>query len=249
MIYLFEDDENTSSSRLFRFAYGNERTKDFIYSFGNGKMLSKCESLLRSSDEDIVAFVDMSPDNVELRKIYNKLARIAKKFVKSDGSVRLHVIPIICAEYYMIKLLDVVGLLSSTFIDIDKCEDNSVDIDRLRKDACSEIIKNYEKYCKDVLKIKAADCAKSNSIRKDKYNKFYDLDCECESCRMNCYGMILREKSVNLLKQYIVVPAIGADGFKTMSCREAHKKSVDEYNRVRRKFIGCDNNNSIEYIE
>ena len=58
MQYIFEDNENSLLSKLFRAAYPESVIANFHYTRGNGKMLTYITKTFKSKDEELTVFLD-----------------------------------------------------------------------------------------------------------------------------------------------------------------------------------------------
>lgn len=103
MVLLFEDNVNTPSSRLLRSChYGN----NIHFANGNHNLAKEAERLW-DLGHFVVIFVDLSVNCIETVIIYNSLS---KKFKNSKSVL---VLPIICIEFYLLKMLYNHGFLST----------------------------------------------------------------------------------------------------------------------------------------
>ncbi len=97
MIYIFEDKADDLISLLFKAGYSEKTASMFIYTNGNGALISEAKKQLQNipNSEKICVFIDMAPGNKELYGIYRGLMKIAKQYTD-----RMIIMPLICAEYY-----------------------------------------------------------------------------------------------------------------------------------------------------
>lgn len=109
MIFIFEDNKDDIISEFYRRAYNNNISNKFIYSNGNSFIPDISTNLLKNTNDSIVVFIDMIPGNKSIIEIYKKLHNISKA-----NNFRLIVLPIICAEYYLIKSLYKSQVLKNT---------------------------------------------------------------------------------------------------------------------------------------
>lgn len=103
MYYIFEDKQDDVTSKLFRQAYKNDSTdKYFIYTDGNGMLISTAEEKLADGISTVAVFLDLIPGNESCVRIYKGLRNLAR--MKANKN-RLFVFPILCSEYYIILSL------------------------------------------------------------------------------------------------------------------------------------------------
>lgn len=95
MVLLFEDNENTPSSQLLKSClYG----KNIYFSNGNHNLATVATELVNKGNS-VIIFVDVLVNSIETKQIYNA---ISKKFKNNEHVL---VLPIICIEYYILKML------------------------------------------------------------------------------------------------------------------------------------------------
>lgn len=241
MIYLFEDKEDDLISILYRHAYGEEAQKNFIYCNGNSNIIIKLEDILKNTDDKVIVFLDMVPDNKELNKLYNKIRKLS---ILSDS--RVYVLPIVCSEYYMIKSVCCSDLIINKLgldecINIDWYKDSELITSEQDKNFC----KTFEKYCKLVLMKSVSRCiAHTRGYTKENklYGAYYSLECtDCGACKIN---ESLLYKSWKLLREYDAIPC-GSKFTNVVKLEDAdiieiHRRLVDNYNRNVRKFREID---------
>lgn len=87
MIFVFEDKADDWLSTLFKTAY-TETT--FVYTSGNGNIMSVVNYLLQNQKDDILVMLDTIPDNKDTINIYKALRKLSRK-----NNCRIIVIPII----------------------------------------------------------------------------------------------------------------------------------------------------------
>lgn len=170
MVLLFEDNVNTPSSRLLRSChYG-----DSVH-FANGNYnLAKEAERLSDLGHSVVVFIDLSVNRTETVMIYNSLS---KKF-KSSKSIL--VLPIICIEFYLLKMLYNHGFLSTAEF---KCKE-VVDVQDLLHNFVTDITGysiecSLEKQYKYILD--EVGHLKHCYINKSKKGKFYVQGCQCDN--------------------------------------------------------------------
>lgn len=193
-VIYFEDYKTDALSRLFTSAY-KENDETIRFSGGNGKLTSEVEQLLsNNSDIFVIAVLDMVPENSDIVTIYNNLKMIG--VIHPEFLGRYIIIPNICAEYRFIKAFRELQLFQSRE-DVDLCLSkgdykNSSELNR-RFPEESVYHKNFEKYCKFILKYTVNHCVSSDSVENALFQKFYLEDCECEDCDYS--GILLKDKA------------------------------------------------------
>lgn len=236
-VVYFEDYRTDVLSRLYIAAY-QENTASIRFSGGNGKLVSEVEALLSNDPEVFVIVVlDMVPENSDIVTIYNNLKMIGKVYPQFLG--RYIIIPTVCAEYRFIKAFHDFNLFQS-HEDIDLCLGkgdfrNSRILNQLfAKD--SAYYKNFEKYCKFVLKYTVSQCISSDSVENKLFQKFYLEDCICADCDYR--GKSLRDKSckyINVLPFVLVIDLLedirGEGDMDYKKLYSVHDSLVKEFNQ------------------
>ena len=211
MKYLFEDKENGRLQELFTRCYSNEAIDNILFVEGSGNLLKVAYSeLANNHDENLVVFVDTIYDNEETIKTYNALTIFAQ-MCKDNGCPRVMIMPIVCAEHYMIKSLGELGVIGTHGLIYWIC---SRLLDWRKYDIDGEIrrvdkVINFEHYCKAYMKYIAPDCAKLSLERTSTGSvtgKYYTSDCQCEyKCRRRI-SIALEQKSASYVTQYPCFP-------------------------------------------
>ena len=216
MRYVFEDNGNDIFSKLFKYAYPEEVSSEFIYTHGSTRIESIVEPLIKDG-ECVTVFMDLVPDNEELVKLYRRLSVMSR-----DNCYRLVVITIPCVEYEFI--LSVKDMISNEFT--DRCisySDYSDLIETINIDEGKRIT-TFERYCKAVVKHKMLKCMSTDTRINNEY-MYFTKDCD---------GKTLRDKSLSLLMQYPVIPyGITDYRFESVSginLWDTHRKCIDLYN-------------------
>lgn len=193
-VIYFEDYKTDALSRLFTSAY-KENNETIRFSGGNGKLTSEVEQLLsNNSDIFVIAVLDMVPENSDIVTIYNNLKMIG--VIHPEFLGRYIIIPNVCAEYRFIETFRELQLFQSRE-DVDLCLNkgdykNSLELNRLFSEE-GVYYKNFEKYCKFILKYTGNHCISSDSMENDVFQKFYLEDCECDDCDYS--GNLLKDKA------------------------------------------------------
>lgn len=245
MIYIFEDNENADISVLFKEAYREyNRNLKFIYVMGNGRLYSEAKKQLElCNNEEVAVYMDMIPCNPDCAKIFRELSKLSRK-----NNYRVIIMPIVCAEYYMIKSLEDKDFINDEHI---KCinKEQHFKSDLLKNDNyAAKYCKNFEKYCKYILKFTSKrDCIKPMNVDKKIRGEYYRQDCLCSKPDNECKSLSLINKSLALLSQYQYVPAL--TGRVTSDAWEIHRKLVEEYNNFVTKYREADSTGKYEYVK
>ena len=182
-VIYFEDYKEDALSKLYTSAY-EENTVSIKFSGGNGKLASEVERLISSNlNVFVVVVLDMVPENSDIVTVYNQLKMIGR--IHPEFQRRYIIIPNVCAEYRFIKAFKELKFFQSQE-DIALCMSKgdykkSARLNQLFTEECV-YHKNFEKYCKFILKYTVNHCISSDSAGNDQFQKFYLKDCECEGC-------------------------------------------------------------------
>lgn len=236
-VIVFEDYKTDVLSRLYTSIY--DGSAEFIrFSGGNGKLTSEVERLLSyRSDIFVIVILDMVPENSDIVTIYNNLKMLGT--VHSEFSGRYIIIPDICAEYRFIEAFQDLKLFQSQE-DLELClkKGDYKSSTVLNKHFPEESVyhKNFEKYCKFILKYTVRDCASSDSVENDLFQKFYLENCECKDCDISKDRLENKScKYVNTLpfvSNLNLIEGIKLEGVITYKELHAlHVKLVDEFNK------------------
>jgi len=249
MKFIFEDDERDIISVFFRQAYPNEKSEEFIYARGNANIEDKIKYQLENTVEEIVVFLDMVPGNREIIKEYRRYSKISR-----DNGYRVIILPIVCAEYYLIKSLkDTIAVESNIGVDICINKDVYFDSPLIQSEQDKVFCRNFEKYCKLILIKNMKYCAShSGKTICDAYGAYYLEDCICrysdDECRQNKDKI---EKAVEFIREYPCVPNGSYDKkMKELSLQDVwsiHKMLVDEFNQMNDKYMETDVENANRY--
>lgn len=232
MIYVFEDKKDDLLSKLFCKLYDS---CIFVYADGNGNLVRIVEDLLISSDDNILVYMDLIPDNINTVSIYKSLKRISRK-----NDFRLVVMPIVCAEYYFIKSLPEYLFLSDK--GLKECINKEYYKDsELIEDSDRKCVKNFEKYCKLILLKNVVDCVRHSRKDNSKYGCYYEEDCLCDGCYDFCKVYTAIEKAADYVYQYPVFPDTNlidnCNKINIDSLWEIHRGLVDDYNLMVDNFM------------
>lgn len=200
---IFEDNENTPSSRLLRSSYNGH---NIFFSDGCYNVLDKAITIKEPGDIIYILY-DLSPNNIKTVKGYEELIKVIFQNEYTD----IFVLPIICIEYYVCRFMLNLNALTTTKL-------NEELVDRIVKDfdwqalsdkwkgdkfvgsslehAYKYIINNTGSLCM----LNRVECRRNNnrdgvSIK----GKFYLEDCNCSRiyCRSKC-NRSLKEKAERL---------------------------------------------------
>lgn len=243
--YIFEDKRDDILTSLFREAYSKDVSDNFIYTNGNTNIYDKVLGLLRTDSECTVAvYMDVIPGNKECIKDYNRLMALIR-----NNRHRAVLFPIVCLEWYMIEAL----CRYSKYIDIN----NDVEIARSKGDYRQSKIyaqsngkcKNFEKYCKFILKNYVKDCINTSKgpdgCESNKHHSlYYTKNCKCHMHMDDCTEKPLLRKSLELLSIFDCIPAnVNYSTKEPVSLMEAQHISdrlADEFNRWSDEYAKID---------
>lgn len=232
MIYLFEDNEKDLISILYKSIYGSNMIRNFRYCNGNGNLCKTTKDELNKHNDSIAVFMDTIPGNRDIIRIYNELKSLS---LKSNN--RVIVFPIVCSEYYFIKsILDKNVIEDYTGIDICISKKPYFKSPLIQSEEDRRFCKNFEKYCKLILKKNLHNCAKHTSLNNDKYGIYYKSDCLCSSELASCKILDIEAKSFDLVKQYPCFPKLytvtNLVKFSERDIIQIHRRLVDEFNSM-----------------
>lgn len=242
--YIFEDKKDDPLSILFQTSYDAEFVNShFIYSEGNGKIIKNLDELLKSGEDDIFVIMDLIPDNKETCKIYNMILTRQKR------NPRIIILPIPCAEYYIIALLYNTGVLKWSDEVANILNRGTLFNTKLIKtEEDRQFTRNFEKLCKLVLNTLPPDCAKNikvikegtTSRRNTSYKIFYSKDCKCGTDDNTCTQITLISKSETLLSLYECFPSNSCiDRVNKLGYADIyhiHCELVDKYNEAVKRY-------------
>lgn len=247
MKFIFEDDPEDIISQFFMSAYPKDVAKKFIYAVGNAKIEHTIKKELNEeSQEEIVVFLDMTPDNLHTIDIYRKL-----RILSINYSYKVIVLPLMCSEYYLIKSLYESTpwvIVDDTGIEICVNKDVWRKSDLLRSSRDIEFCSNFEKYCKLILIKSVLNCARHTgkyrgnrigTYTKKEYESWYGMYYRID-CAAHCNKKQL-DKAKSFLQQYPCVPAgsICNSMYRELdidSIWEIHRRLVAEFNDLVAKY-------------
>lgn len=240
MKILFEDNREDILYRLLLSAYNEDVSSKFIFARGNGNIIRIVNEIMDKTSEEICVYLDLVPGNSSALEIYIKLKRLSRK-----NNYRIIVMPIPCAEYYFIKALFNQKNLITRVDGIKEC----VDLDYYTPSSLIEttddkkFCRNFEKYCKLVLKKCFIDCVRHSNINNAKYGMYYTHDCKCEYNEYYCRIQSRLDKCIEVMCKYPCVPGeslIGSSNKRSLNTEEVweiHRKLVENYNKMVEVYI------------
>lgn len=248
MIYIFEDNSNADISKLFRVGYTEDIHKKFVYAQGNGNITKYVMQNIYKEDF-IIVYMDMIPGNLDCVTIYKDLRTLSY-----ENNFKIIVIPIVCAEYYMLKSLKDKMYLFKDENEVRRCIDKVPHISSkiAKDDRYKNYCKNFEKYCKILLKFETTkECIKPFNIKESKNGQYYREDCICEINSELCTNDSLISKCYKLWLEYKYIPFRGIiDKEKNVNIEgswEAHRELVEQYNNFVSEYRKLDTNNLSKY--
>lgn len=218
MVILFEDKNTSGISGLIESAYSGDNYK-LYFAGGNENILNTL-----GNERGIgIIYIDVVPDKPSTIYAFNNVYSA----VKGSG---LHVIPIPCIEFYMIK----------TFCDISKpeikclIEGSNYRMNKSNSKGKALATNDLETYCKSVLK-NYRGCYR-------KKGNFYKYDCFCPSIedKTDCKEMSITEKGCRLVSNLPVFAKMSNNVFTKMNVvdiAEIEQLCRDEYNNLAQLYM------------
>ena len=272
MFYIFEDRKTSDTAFIFNKGYPSNVVENFIYSSGAPNISNEIDILLKKeSKPDFIIFMDLIPGN---RSIQGNYMRLVKKIraLEQANKCRGIIIPIICAEYYIVKALVKQGILinnQSTKLCVDKGIYTQSSILQ-ENDALMNYCKSFEKYCKKVLEFQGIHkCSTPSNKDKREEGLYYKYDCT-SSCilydspirlknNLKCNIISLVEKASYILKEYPIIPK-GSLVFSINDIENydeiinIHRRLVDEFNEwdnfyMQNSYLGVNGGTKINYMK
>jgi hypothetical protein len=242
--FLFEDNENTPSSKLLKKSYNG---KNIFFSAGCANLRKSIDDLINKGYHKIVAFVDVSPNNKNTIELYNFLSK-----VKSTTSSWKNVIivPIICIEFYIAELCKCYG-----YFEPEQLQRNTIKnlVCDFNWDAMPTSDKKYS--LEKIYKWLFEDKVENQECLKNKNGKgiFYLQDCNCDNCTLS--KSTLSEKAEQLYCKLPIFDVLEDTehenklkrlgiNYNNISLDELHKKQQDFYDNIcnklnENKFLIC----------
>lgn len=193
--YIFEDSEQSPSSKLLRSCYNGDNI--YFSSGGKANKILQVVNNCRMKDEKcvIVIFFDLPPNN---RYTYINYEVLLDKIL-TEGYVNVYVIPIICIEYYILKFLigynylvptdkqkELIKNLITGFDYKSEVVQKFVNKNSYRKNSLEHV---YKELLKELaINSKCMLNKQSTENNNNFYGKFYKENCNCDRhfCRINC---------------------------------------------------------------
>ena len=226
--YFFEDRKYDALSFLFRTAYS---VPNFYYSSGNSELYTKITEVCKNKNEEIIIVMDLVFDNSNTATVYGRLVRD----LRLAGYTNFIVFPMVCSEYYAIKLLNHLGLLQNSPL-IKLCLDKGDYRNTYIADPYIARSTSFEKFCKRILYVLAPLCANNTRYNDNlQFRDFYIKNCVCQNPMPGCsFSRSRLDKAFGFLQQYPCVPTGALRQLGTPLSREEmiekHKQLVTEYN-------------------
>lgn len=170
--FIFEDNVNSPVSHLLASSSNGE---SYIFSGGSYNILKTVMSVYTKEDEFYV-FFDVVPNNVRTKEAYE----IFRLTVNEKKLSNVHVIPIICIEYYVLRMLTTYNYISNNELirGVVFNFDSGAFTNYVTKIGCNPSV---EKVCKTMLRNLHKVCMHNESREKNPlYGLFYMQDCKCE---------------------------------------------------------------------
>ena len=169
MKIIFEDSRKSPISRLL---LGSSAGKDMIFCEGYRGMPKAIKSAIKNG-EDAIVYIDVSPHNENTSGMFDKINSI-----DSNGH-KVIIVPIICAEYILLRMLVHYGYLD------DICKNDSELLELIIGyvvELTNGVIgegKSLERVCKHIIENHLPWCLQN---KQNKPGKFLCKDCDCEVC-------------------------------------------------------------------
>ncbi len=215
-ILVFEDNENTPSSKLLR-----ENIHGVRFCFSNGayniaRLIEKICNESGSSDYEILVFIDYVPNNYYTYDTYRTLLDIKEEFYCKTNT-KIYVLPIVCMEFYILKML-------SSYYEFEIAERfsglyNSLITELSFDDALLREFSSLEKAYKFLLQQSKKRCMININSEKEKKIEgfFYKNDCmDCKKRACVNKNAVLLEKAIHLYTSLPVFRAVSEEQEKYM---------------------------------
>ena len=226
MYYIFEDNESSEISKLFVSAYPADVADKFRFAGGGGGIVGVIDNLVEQFGAvDIIIFMDFVPGNLSIVRVRDSILEKMGELKALGGSSIL--VPLVCAEYYVIKAMVRQGVLDMADEDIKICVEKGLfEKSSLlsRNNRASVNCNSFEKYCKLILETKGLKKC-SNNVGNNNYKAYYRHGCnnncslhsqrntgyynkEREKLNVKCpdIEMSIHDKALELLLEYPIVP-------------------------------------------
>lgn len=248
MKYIFEDAEWSPTANLIRSAYPGEKQEDLIFTGGNGNILPYLTNEVNESGKYAAVYLDVSPGNSGIIQLYEMIAEFSVKH-----NYNVVVLPIPCAEYYLIKLLDNLGMITDR-IGVDLAINKGYfKWAEFVKQYPKHKYKYFEHYCKAIVGENIKQCAKMSGVSgKNHAEVFYKDNCPCKYGAGGCDLQItLREKGCQYTGMYECFPTgsyiQNSKSISPVSIWDIHRSLVDEFNKMCDRYAMADNAHNFKY--
>lgn len=248
MYFVLEDREESGSAQLYYHAYQEFERKRIVFTSGNGNLCSSTEDLLKSTEEEeIYVLIDMVPNNDDIRRIYRNLCKLSRKY---DN--RAYIMPITCAEYYILKSLVNLGVIEPTE-DVNTAVEKQPYYASALRERDGRVCKTFERYCKVVLETLRLECLyQPNAEKCEMYGAYYNRDCRCVSCVCGLKeDAPLQSKAIDFVKKYPCFPTPSDNwmGIRMIDDPKGKQRVlVDEFNQLCDKFAKVDSSRRYNHI-
>ena len=247
MIYIFEDNAKKALSKLFKAAYPEEISRNFIFAGGNGEIEHKIRKNIDKTNF-VVAFIDIVPDNENAITIFDELIDLEN----TEFNGKLFIMPIVCAEYYFIKSIYNRGLKIRNKESAKLCIERGFykDDTEIKSEQDRLKCKNFEKYCKFVRNRSLLECMQDDKNPKETY---LIQECKCiDYDNSNCSTKALVDKAIELLTEYEVIPPNSyAKNRIQIDIGKAHQirsEFINRHNKIVENYRKIDKDNAENYI-
>lgn len=202
--FCLEDSEKMPISQALKSSYNGS---NIYFSNGNDNLAEKMHECLQKGYDYVIGFIDLSPDN-EL--VFNVRLEAVQYFADNNIMNSVALIPLICTEYKVLRVLDKLNCLfiSNNYISVWN------NIKAGRRHGISG--KTLEQVCKEVLGASRRPCQRNTNNGK-MGGIFYTSS--CTDCYRHCYNFSKSYKSEWIYS--------GLPCFNVMS--DKHKKLMEEY--------------------
>ena len=210
--YIFEDHPDDCLSKMLLKCFILDDYHKVVFSKGNGGIKNIAQQHLKEGFR-VYAFLDTVPGNKSITDKYYQLLDIQR------DNYNFVLIPIVCAEYYLLRSLhswqfgintEILRICTNKevyFYDpvahISKPTDNEPSCKTFEK-MCKGIINRYGNWC--LRKEKGPDTTRYEEMN-NSLKKFYEEDCRCCIARDNCERCSIIEKLERIVKEYPIFPS------------------------------------------
>lgn len=263
MYIIFEDHENSDLSKLFRRLYPKNISDKFEYTRRNTQIRNRIDLLVEKMKnngniEDIVIYLDMPPGSPDIVGEYNRIRKKSARLLK-EHKIKIIVIPIVCAEYYIIRMVYKLGIFNNKRVMLAECVNREFfknsELMKMLTEQQKQECYTFENYCKFILNPGLGNCFKSSVKERSTIGSFYRDTCSIICCadeetEVKCRGLDRDDISFNTLVEYPIIPSgievekedILYTKYETFGeVIEVHNRLIDEFNKWVRDFEQKDN--------